>query len=267
MTGLASLHVDDLELAMRMVDIADPISMARFRANDLIIETKPDTTPVTEADRAVETALREILGAERPRDAVLGEEFGTTGSGDRTWIIDPIDGTKNYLRGVPIWATLIALRDTAGICVGVVSAPAMGRRWWATRSGGAFTLDPGSSEPRRLRVSGVSQLQDASFSFSDSIGWSERSANLDALITRTWRQRAYGDFLSHVLVAEGAVDIAAEPFLEVYDLAALLPIITEAGGEVSGYDGTDPLTAGSLLSTNSHLHRPALDLLTGSVSD
>lgn len=267
MTGPASLHLDDLALAMRMADLADPISMARFRASDLVIDTKPDATPVTEADRAVESALRAILESERPQDAILGEEFGTTGSADRTWIIDPIDGTKNYLRGVPIWATLIALRDPAGICVGVVSSPAMGRRWWATRGSGAFTLDPGSSEPRRLRVSGVSHLKDASFSFSDSIGWSERSADLDALLTGTWRQRAYGDFLSHVLVAEGAVDIAAEPFLEIYDLAALLPIITEAGGAVSGYDGTDPLTAGSLLSTNSLLHRPVLDLLTGSVSD
>lgn len=258
---------DDLSLALRLADIADVLSMSRFRAGDLVVETKPDSTPVTEADKAVERALREVLAVERPADGVIGEEFGTAGDSDRTWIIDPIDGTKNYLRGVPVWATLIALRDREGIAVGVASAPAMGRRWWAGRGLGAQTSDPSYAggphpEPRALRVSGVARLEDASLSYSDSIGWRERGARLGELIDATWRQRAYGDFWSHLLVAEGAVDIAAEPALELYDLAALLPIVTEAGGRVSGYDGSDPLTAGSLVCTNSHLHEGVLAYLS-----
>ena len=248
----------DLALGLAMADIADTLSMRRYRADDLTIETKPDSTPVTEADRAVESALRDRLAKDRPGDGILGEEFGTTDVGTRTWIIDPIDGTKNYLRGVPVWATLIALRDELGISVGVVSAPAMGRRWWATRGGGAFTTDPGSADARRLVVSGVRTLADASLSFSDGHGWAARGANLSSLIDATWRQRAYGDFWSHVLVAEGAVDVAAEPALEIYDMAALLPVVTEAGGRVSGVDGRDPLASGSLVSTNGLLHEQVL---------
>lgn len=246
---------------MALADAADVLSMSRYRARDLQVESKPDSTPVTEADRAVEQALRTTLAAERPGDAVIGEEFGTAGSSDRTWIIDPIDGTKNYLRGVPVWATLIALRDESGVAVGVVSAPAMGRRWWAMRGAGAFTTDPGSATPRRLQASGIRELSDASLSYSDAVGWTEKGADLDRLLKATWRQRAYGDFWSHVLVAEGAVDIAAEPSLEIYDLAALLPVVTEAGGTVSGYDGSSPLTARCLVSTNGHLHDEVLRLL------
>lgn len=254
----ATDHARDLDLALELADAADRLSMSRYRASDLRIDTKPDSTPVTEADRAVEQALRETLATHRPDDAVIGEEFGSAGSSNRTWILDPIDGTKNYLRGVPVWATLIALRDTDGIAVGVVSSPAMGRRWWASRGGGAFTLDPGSQVPRRLHVSAVASLADASFSYSDSAGWSERGARLEGLIDATWRQRAYGDFWSHVLVAEGAVDVAAEPSLELYDLAALVPVITEAGGTATGYDGGSPLSAGCLLTTNGLLLEQAM---------
>ncbi len=263
---------DDLALALRLADLADPIAMGRFRADDLVVETKPDLTPVSEADRAVERALRDVLAAERPDDAILGEEFGTVGTASRRWVLDPIDGTKNYVRGVPIWAVLIALLVDGDPVVGVVSAPALGRRWWAAAGTGAWGTDPGSPQPRRLRVSAVTDLADASFSYSDGHGWAERHAahGLEALQDGTWRQRAYGDFWSHMLVAEGAVDVAAEPFLETYDMAALVPVVREAGGLLTSFAGSDALAGGSALTTNGALHdevvlvlqRPAAGELT-----
>jgi histidinol-phosphatase len=255
---------DDLALAIRLADLADGLSMARFRAEDLVIETKPDLTPVSDVDRGVEQALRGRLGEERPDDGVLGEEYGISGdSPRRRWVLDPIDGTKNYVRGVPVWATLIALMHGDDIVLGVVSAPALARRWWAARGLGAFATDPGSTQPRRLRVSAVGTLADASFSFSDMAGWDERGAagGLRTLLAGTWRQRAYGDFWSHMMVAEGVVDIAAEPQLESYDMAALVPIVEEAGGRLSAYDGGPALAGGSALSTNGLLHADVLGLL------
>ena len=254
---------DDLALALRLADLADGLSMARFRAADLVVDTKPDLTPVSEADRAVEQALRTALADARPADGILGEEYGSAGSTARQWIIDPIDGTKNYVRGVPVWATLIALLVDGEVVVGVVSAPALARRWWAARGRGAFATDPGSPEPRRLQASRVATLADASFSYSDAIGWAERGAadGLDALLTGTWRQRAYGDFWSHMMVAEGVVDIAAEPRLESYDMAALVPIVQEAGGLMTAYDGGSALGGGSALTTNGLLHDSVLALL------
>ena len=251
-----------LALALELADDADRLSMARFGASDLIVESKPDLTPVSDVDRAVEQALRGRLQSTRPADGILGEEYGQQGSTDRQWIIDPIDGTKNYVRGVPVWATLIALRDAGAITVGVVSAPALGRRWWAERGSGAYATSPGSPEPRRLSVSAVRSLADASFSFSDAIGWSTRTrSGLQALLDSTWRQRAYGDFWSHMMVAEGVVDIAAEPVLETYDMAALVPVVEEAGGRMTAYDGGSPLGGGSALTTNGHLHDDVLALL------
>lgn len=263
--GETSSRADDLALALRMADIADVMSMHRFRATDLLVETKPDLTPVTEADRAVEKALRDELARQRPDDSVLGEEYGTQGESRRRWILDPIDGTKNYVRGVPVWATLIALLDGDRVTVGVVSAPALVRRWWAALGTGAFGLDPSSPEPRRLHVSKVGALSDASFSFSDSVGWAERGAQgaLDALQKGTWRHRAYGDFWSHMMVAEGVVDVAAEPFLESYDMAALVPIVEEAGGRMTAYDGSSALGGGSALTTNGLLHDQVLALIAG----
>jgi histidinol-phosphatase len=254
---------DDLALALRLADIADAIAMASFRAADLVVETKPDLSPVSEADKAVERALREQLGEHRPQDGILGEEYGEQGTATRRWIIDPIDGTKNYVRGVPVWATLIALLVDDEIVVGVVSAPALGRRWWATRGQGAYVTDPGSPEPRRLQASAVSNLADASFSYSDAIGWQERGAGpgLHTLLTDTWRQRAYGDFWSHMMVAEGVVDVAAEPQLESYDMAALVPIVEEAGGRLTAYDGGSAIGGGSAVSTNGLLHARVLELL------
>ena len=256
---------DDLDLALRLADVADALSMSRFRASDLVVETKPDLTPVSEADRAVEQALRDALATERPDDGILGEEYGTVGEAPRRWIIDPIDGTKNYVRGVPVWATLIALLSDGDVVVGVVSAPALGRRWWAAAGQGAFGTDPASPEPRRLRASRVARLADASFSYSDAVGWPERGAEagLAGLLAGTWRQRAYGDFWSHMMVAEGVVDIAAEPQLETYDMAALVPIVHESGGRMTAYDGGPALGGGSAVTTNGLLHDDVLALLRG----
>jgi histidinol-phosphatase len=253
-------HPDDLKLALDLADAADALSMGRYRAEDLVVDTKPDLTPVTEADRAVERALRDELAARRPADLVLGEEFGG-GPADsgRQWVIDPIDATKNYLRGVPVWATLVALVVDGTPTIGVVSAPALGRRWWAAAGGGAWTRGPEGQ--RRLQVSAVADLADASLSYSDGEGW--RPGALADLSARVWRTRAYGDFWSHLLVAEGAVDVAAEPELAPWDIAALIPIVQEAGGAVSGYDGAPAFTAGSGLTTNGLLHGAVLGLLAG----
>lgn len=233
-----------------MADLADPLTMSRYRATNLIVESKPDLTPVTEADKAAEDVLRTHLGEHRPEDAILGEEFGESGANPRKWILDPIDGTANYVRGVPAWATLIALTIDGVPVVGVVSSPALGRRWWAATGLGAWTTGPEYPEPHRLAVSAVRDLADASFSFSDARGWAERGANLTAVTSSTWRSRAYGDFWSHMLVAEGSVDIAAEPSLAAWDIAALVPIVTEAGGSLTAFDGTDALTGGCALTTN-----------------
>jgi histidinol-phosphatase len=249
---------DDLALALALADAADTIALHRYRAADLVVETKPDLTPVTEADRAVETALRAMLAEARPADLVLGEEFGGARAGaGRQWVIDPIDATKNYVRGVPVWATLIGLVIDGRAEVGVVSAPALGRRWWAARGAGAHTTGPDGQ--RALRVSAVRDLADASLSFSDHVGW--RPASLAALTGAVWRARAYGDFWSHLLVAEGAVDVAAEPELNVWDVAGLVAIIEEAGGRMTGVDGSPVLGAGSGLTTNGLLHEQVLALL------
>lgn len=250
---------DDLTLALALADEADAVTTARYRASDLVVETKPDLTPVTEADRGVEERLRAILADERPVDGVLGEEFGGHDQHDRVWIIDPIDGTKNFVRGVPVWATLIGLMVGGVVSVGVVSAPALGRRWWAQSGHGAWVRGDKDTAPQRMAVSQVRSIADASFSYSDAVGWSPDT--LSAMLAATWRQRAYGDFWSHMLIAEGAVDVAAEPNLEIYDMAALLPIIQEAGGRVTGFAGQDPLSEGSLLSTNGALHDHALAIL------
>ena len=256
-------YADDLALALSLADAADVVSMAHFRSADLVVDTKPDLTPVSEADREVERIVRAGISAARPDDGILGEEYGSEGSAARRWVIDPIDGTKNYVRGVPVWATLIALMEGDDIVVGVVSAPALVRRWWAAAGGGAFATEPGFTEPRRLGVSRVSALADASFSFSDAVGWDRRGAvdGLTTLLTSTWRQRAYGDFWSHMLVAEGVVDIAAEPELESYDMAALVPIVVEAGGTVTAFDGRPALVGGSLVTSNGTLHEQVLSIL------
>lgn len=250
----------DLALALALADHADDLTRARFGALDLRVETKPDLTPVTDADRAVETELRELLGRHRPDDSVLGEEFGgTTTFHGRQWVIDPIDGTKNFVRGVPVWASLIALLDDGVPTVGVVSAPALRRRWWAARGHGSFVGVDGAP-PRRLSVSAVAQLDSASLSFSSLSGWAQRGLR-DRFIELTdavWRVRAYGDFLSYCLVAEGAVDVAAEPEVSVWDLAALDILVREAGGAFTGLDGVPGPHRGSAVATNGLLHQQVL---------
>lgn len=248
----------DLGLALQMADQADAITMSYAMRHDLRVDTKPDMTPVTEADQATERLLRDIIAAERPGDGIVGEEYGGDAVSGRRWILDPIDGTKNYVRRVPVWATLIALADDDEIQVGVVSAPALGRRWWAARGHGAWTTGPESPQPRRIQVSSVDALADASFSYSDPVEWDRRA--FDALLASTWRTRAYGDFWSHMLVAEGAVDIAAEVGLEFYDFAALVPIVEEAGGSFMAVE-----TAGGEMSltTNGVLLSAVLAVIEG----
>jgi histidinol-phosphatase len=256
------VYDDDLRLAHVIADQVDALTTSRFTAVDLTVETKPDLTPVSDADRAAEELIRNSLRRTRPRDAVLGEEFGSTGHGARQWIIDPIDGTKNFVRGVPVWATLIALVDAGQPVLGLVSAPALGRRWWAATGTGAWT-GRSLSSARRLEVSAVSAIGDASLSYASLGGWEARGLGqqfLD-LTRRVWRSRAYGDFWSYMLVAEGAVDIACEPDLHVYDMAALVPIVLEAGGRFTSLAGEDGPFGGDALATNGLLHEETLKAL------
>lgn len=272
--------VDDLELAHELADRADAVSLGRFRAVDLDVQTKPDRTPVTEADLAVERAIRDRLAEERPGDGILGEEFGTEGDVTRQWIIDPIDGTANFLRGIPVWGTLIALAIDGVPVVGVASSPAMGRRWWAARGTGAWTVESaaeaGASSneradaasarfpgARRLHVSAVEELSDASLSFQSLAQW-RQAGYLDRLLALgdlVWRDRAYGDLWSYMLLAEGLLDITGEFDVKPYDLAALVPIVEEAGGRFTSITGEPGPWHGSSLATNGRLHDAVLDVL------
>lgn len=264
-----SSYTDDLRLAHILADSVDGLTMKRFKSQDLTVETKPDLTPVTDADREAEQVIRAQLGRVRNRDAVIGEEFGTTGSGGRQWVIDPIDGTKNYVRGVPVWATLIGLVEDGEVVLGVVSAPALNRRWWAAAGSGAFT-GRSLSQAMRLSVSSVNQLSDASLSYSSLSGWRDLGVRQQfiELTDSVWRTRAYGDFWSYCMVAEGAVDLACEPELNLYDMAALVPIVTEAGGRFTSLAGQDGPFGDNALASNGLLHDAALDVLgTGAPQD
>jgi histidinol-phosphatase len=254
---------DDLALALSLADRADGLTMPRFGALDLRIDTKPDLTPVTDADRSVEAAVRESLATHRPGDSVVGEEFGgTTDFIGRQWVIDPIDGTKNFVRGVPVWATLIGLLVDGVAVTGVVSAPALQRRWWAADGRGAYAA-VGGGPARRLAVSAVGQLSSASLSFSSLSGWARRGLRerFVGLTDAVWRVRAYGDFYSYCLVAEGAVDIAAEPEVSLWDLAALDVLVREAGGTFTSLEGTAGPHGGSAVATNGLLHEAVLTSL------
>ncbi|RYV50171.1 histidinol-phosphatase [Pengzhenrongella frigida] len=265
---IRSGYDDDLRLAHVIADQVDSVTMARFKALDLRVETKPDLTPVSDADRTAEEVIRAQLARARPRDAVHGEEFADTGRGPRQWVIDPIDGTKNFIRGVPVWATLIALVDAGQPVLGVVSAPALGRRWWAATGSGAWT-GRSLAAATRLHVSGVGDLSDASLSYSSLTGWEDRG-RLDSFLDLTrkvWRTRAYGDFWSYMLVAEGAVDLACEPELELHDMAALVPIVTEAGGRFTSIKGVPGPFGGSALVSNALLHDAALQILDPLLDD
>jgi histidinol-phosphatase len=274
--------LDDLALAHALADLADAITLDRYQAQDLVIATKPDNTPVTDADRAVETAIRDALATHRTSDGLVGEEFGSDkGSSGRYWVIDPIDGTKNFMRGVPTWATLIALVqvDAAGteeVVVGIASAPALARRWAAAKGHGAtvrfnsgvsdfvdselegeFVPGAGVNE-KKISVSKVSTLADASISYSDFVGWGDRLEPFQKMLAGAWRTRGIGDFWSHMLVAEGAVDVAIEPSLALWDMAALDIIVREAGGSFSNTAGQSGPFGGSGVSTNGVLHNQVI---------
>jgi histidinol-phosphatase len=259
-------YTDDLRLAQVLADAADAATMARFRALDLKVETKPDLTPVSEADKAAEELIRGQLARARPRDAVLGEEYGSEGGGPRRWVVDPIDGTKNYVRGVPVWATLIALavRGEQGdeVVVGVVSAPALGRRWWASKGGGAYT-GRSLSSATRLHVSRVGRLADASFAYSSLSGWEEqgRLGGFLDLTRACWRTRGYGDFWPYMMVAEGSVDICAEPELSLWDMAAGDVIVREAGGRFTSLEGVPGPFGANAAASNGLLHEELLGYL------
>jgi histidinol-phosphatase len=250
--------LDDLALAHALADLADAITLDRYQAQDLVITNKSDNTPVTDADRAVETAIREALATHRTSDGLVGEEFGSDkGSSGRYWVIDPIDGTKNFMRGVPTWATLIALVhvDAAGteeVVVGIASAPALARRWAAAKGHGATVNE------KRISVSKVSTLADASISYSDFVGWGDRLEPFQKMLAGAWRTRGIGDFWSHMLVAEGAVDVAIEPSLALWDMAALDIIVREAGGSFSNTAGQSGPFGGSGVSTNGVLHNQVI---------
>jgi histidinol-phosphatase len=259
---MPSPHTDDLRLAHLLADDADSLTTSRFRAQDLKVSTKDDGSPVTDADTAVEEAVRRTLGRARPRDSIEGEELGKSGWGARRWIIDPIDGTKNYLRGVPVWATLIALAVEDQIVVGVVSAPALGRRWWATKDDGAHA---GRSlrTSQECEVSKVATLSEAFLSYSSSGGWigTGRGGEFGRLLQACGRTRGFGDFWSYMLLAEGSVDVAAEPELSLHDMAAPSIIVEEAGGRFTDLSGSAGPYGGNALATNGLLHDEVLGLL------
>lgn len=289
---------EDLQLALRLADAADAITRERFLALDLEVETKPDLTPVSDADQAVERAIIEILAAERGNDFMLGEEYGVqpgrvaehpVPEGEhphRQWIIDPIDGTSNFVRGVPIWATLISLAIDGVPVVGVVSAPALGKRWWASTDNGAWVDDSHDplatiplpfelaerveqpmvaiAAPRRIHVSKITELSEASISYNSLQQW-DNAGYLDELVSlsrRVWRTRAYGDFWSYMLLAEGLLEVAGEFDLKPYDMAALLPIVREAGGTFTSVDGHPDCWHGSALASNGAVHEAVMRVLT-----
>jgi histidinol-phosphatase len=250
---------DDLDLALELADLADAITTRRFRAADLRVDTKPDLSPVTEADRAVEQTIRDAIAAVRPGDAVVGEELGTEGAGPRRWIVDPIDGTKNFIRGIPVWATLIALEQRGDVVVGVASAPALHRRWWAARGRGAF------ANGEQIRVSKVARLEDAQLCFTGALGFERKGLGERFLFLarRCWRNRGFGDFWQHTLVAEGSADVAVEPEVSLWDLAAVQVIVEEAGGRFTDLQGVPTAAGGSAVSTNGLLHDTVLEIMSG----
>ena len=249
--------LDDLRLALALADTADAITVRHFQSATLAVRTKDDHTPVSEADEAVERTIRERLARERPDDAIVGEEFGASGCSQRRWIIDPIDATKNYVRGIPIFATLIALESAGTVQAGVVSAPALSRRWWAARGCGAFC------NGRTIHVSGVSSVEEAHLSYDDYAGFEKHGlgGNFLELARRCVRTRAFGDFWSYMLVAEGAVDIAIEPEVGLWDMAAIQPIVEEAGGRFTDLSGRPRADGGSGVATNGRLHDEVLAVL------
>ncbi len=237
----------DLQLALELADAADEITMKWFRSTALDVRTKPDKSPVTEADESVARIARERLGRERPGDAIIGEEFGVSGESKRRWIVDPIDGTRNYVRGIPVFATLIALEENGRIVVGVVSSPALAKRWWAAAGEGAFC------NGEAMRVSRIANIEEA---YLSSYALTEPYLEL---ARRSGRTCAFSDFWAHMLVAEGSIDIAVEPVLAPWDMAPLQIIVEEAGGRFTDLQGSARYDGGNGLSTNGLLHGAVLE--------
>jgi len=257
--------MDLLEFALELADKADSITMSKYQSSDLVVNQKPDLTPVTEADKKVEQVIRTEIEKAFPNDSILGEEYGEAKrSAARQWIIDPIDGTKNFVRSVPVWATLIALAEGDEVVLGVVSAPALGRRWWAVKEKGAWVHNTLTGETKQIRVSQVSDLEHASLGYASLPAWKglDKFDKFLSLMDKCWRTRGYGDFWIYMLLAEGAIDIAAEPELAVYDMAALVPIVVEAGGTFTSTNGKPGPWDGNAVATNTLLHRQVLDYLS-----
>jgi len=243
---------DDLRFAHHLADAADAVTLPRFRARDLRVESKPDLTPVSDADRSAEEAIRAAVAASGRGESVLGEEFGDDG-GDVRWLVDPIDGTKNYVRGIPVWGTLLALEREGAVVCSVVSAPALARRWWAVRGGGGF------ADGERCRVSAVARVEDAAVSTTSARGmprgWHE-------IVARAWAARGLSDFWQYCLVAEGALDVGADTILNLWDYAPVQLLVEEAGGRVTTFAGAAPAPGESCLATNGALHDEIIGLLT-----
>lgn len=250
---------DDLRLAHVLADSADAITMGRFKARDLRVESKPDMTPVSDADKAAEEAIRSALSRARPRDAMLGEEFGETAAGatGRKWIIDPIDGTKNFIRRVPIWAVLLGLEEAGEITAGVMLNPALGEMFWARRGDGAW------SEGRRLHVSDYDRLDEATLLHSDLHLMREAGFwdPLIRLVDACRRTRGFGDYYGYGLVAAGKAEIYVETDLKPWDAAPVKILVEEAGGRLTDFSGRPTIYGGSVLATNGRLHEQALALL------
>jgi histidinol-phosphatase len=252
---LGSAVEADLRFAHELADAADAVTLAHFRSLDLRVDTKPDLTPVSEADRAAEDAVRSVIAASGRGEGVLGEETGQAGADDggtARWIVDPIDGTRSYVRGLPVWATLLALERDGVVDVGLVSAPALGRRWWAVRGDGAWT------DGSRCRVSDVGRFEDAVVSTTSP---RDMPAGWYALTRRAWADRGFSDFWQYCLVAEGSIDVAAEEALQLWDYAAVELIVSEAGGRCTTFTGTAPSPGAPFLASNGRLHDEAVAAL------
>jgi histidinol-phosphatase len=249
---------DWLPFLAQIADAADEIALRYFRRHDLRVDTKSNMTPVSEADLAIESAARRLAAARHPELGMLGEEEGATGSTSERLILDPIDATRNFVRGIPVFATLIAVEIEGEIVAGLVSAPALGTRWHAARGAGAWRGD------QRLAVSGISDWSEAQV-FHGSLGGSEKSRWSDRIgqvSGRAHRDRGFGDFWQHVLVAEGAGEMALDPGVSAWDVAPLQVIVEEAGGLATTVEGERTIYGGSLLSSNRLMHQAALNALT-----
>ena len=249
-----------LDFALELADVADAVTSTGYSTRAFDVVRKHDTSEVTDIDRAAETAIREIVTTRRPTDGFYGEEHGRVNpDSPLQWVVDPIDGTSNFVRGVPVWATLIALVVDGNPVIGVVSAPALGRRWWAEVGHGAF------ANGHQIHVSSVTALDDAHVSTTHSRGWNDLGLGqrLVDLQLRAKRSRGFGDFWQHMLVAEGAIDVAIDAIgLQPYDNAALYPIVTEAGGKITDRFGVPSWQSNSQISTNGPLHDAVLASVT-----